>query len=404
MSYHNLFCLVILNHFIKKQKISEINGINSIDDKLIYKQLYQESPDLYRTINADGIIIKCNKAYANHLGYSIKQVIGQSIFDHVPNEGTKAMRSSFEKWKRTGQVENMQVIFKKKDGTTFPALISANDIYDKKGKVIGSNTVIHDITEIFQKNRTIIEHQNKIKKQYTELKKLNILKDEFLTMITHELKTPLVPIKGYVDMLLSKRLGQLNDMQREKLGIVKLSTETLLKLVADLLDAQKIELGQLKMTKGIHDLAGIIDTAVIKMKEEVEKNGMLITTDLQRKLFCLCDQIRIEQVITNLFTNAIKFSTKKQGRISVKLISSSGNAKIIIKDNGIGIVKNNLKKVFVKFYQIDTSTTREYGGTGLGLTVCKGLIESHGGKIWAKSEGRNKGTEIHILLPISKDL
>ena len=83
-------------------------------------------------------------------------------------------------------------------------------------------------------------------------------------------------------------------------------------------------------------------------------------------------------------------------------IRDSDNGKIIVKDNGIGITRDKLEKIFVKFYQIDASSTREYGGTGLGLSVCKGIIEAHGGKIWAESDGTNKGAEIHILLPLAK--
>ncbi|TSA16451.1 MAG: ATP-binding protein, partial [Nitrosopumilales archaeon] len=113
----------------------------------------------------------------------------------------------------------------------------------------------------------------------------------------------------------------------------------------------------------------------------------------------VCDRCRIEQVLANLIANSLDFVPKQTGRIHLSLISDNGHAKIIVKDNGIGIIKESIGKIFVKFYQVDTTSTRQHGGTGLGLVVCKGIVENHGGKIWAESDGEGKGTTIHIKLP-----
>jgi PAS domain S-box-containing protein len=366
-----------------------------------YMDLYEQSPDLYRTINTDGTILDCNNAYAERLGYSKDEIIGKTIFDHSSEKNLQDIKDSFETWKKVGNVRNKEIWLKCKDGTVFPGLISANNLYDDD-KLIGSNTVIKDITEIYEYRKELEESRNKIQLQIIELQKLDIAKDGFLAMITHELKTPLVPIKSYMDIILAEKLGPLTDVQKERLSIMQSSTEYLLKLVTDLLDAQKIELGQLKLTKDAHNLSEIINKTIEKMSGEITKRSMLIEKNIQNDLFCLCDPIRIEQVLTNLLVNAMKFSLDGSGKILVKLYSESDHGRILVKDNGIGIISDKLEKIFVKFYQIDSSSTREYGGTGLGLSVCKGLIESHGGKIWAESEGTNKGAEIHILLPLIK--
>ena len=364
-----------------------------------YRSLYENSPDLYRTIDTEGIILDCNKSYADALGYSKEEIVGMAIFNHVADDSLVALRNSFETWKETGHVSSREVWMRRKDGTTFPASLSATNLYDEDGKLIGSNTTIRDITEIYESRKKVEDNEKRIKEQFEELKKLDLLKDEFLAMVTHELKTPLVPIKGYVDMLLSEHIGPLNAAQRQKLEVVKNSTHCLLKIVYDLLEVQKIELGQLKLTKEMHDLSKIINDSIEKMKPDANRYGITITTDLCSGL-CLCDSMRIEQIITNLLTNAIKFSPKGSGKIHVKLFREDNtHARIIVKDNGVGIEKDKLNKIFLKFYQIDTSNTREFGGTGLGLAICKGIIENHGGKIWAESEGRDKGTEIHIDLP-----
>ncbi len=219
-------------------------------------------------------------------------------------------------------------------------------------------------------------------------------------MITHELKAPLVPIIGYIDILLSQKLGTINETQKEKLEIIRTSTRFLLKITSDLLDAQKIELGQLAMVKNPHYLSQIIKDVLARIRPDLESIGIMVNTDLQEDISCLCDNTRIEQVLINLISNAMDFCPKKNGEINIKLrLEDNTHARISVIDNGIGISKSKLDKIFVKFYQIDTSSTREHGGTGLGLSVCKGIIENHGGKIWAESEVNN-GTQIHILLPV----
>ena len=372
-----------------------------ITESYKYRDFYDNSPDLFRTIDVDGIILDCNKSYAESLGYSKQEIIGKSIFEHVADVSLDALHRSFETWKKTGHVSSREIWMKRNDGTTFLALLSATSLYSKDGKLIGSNTAIKDISEIYEARKKLEESEMRIKEQLAELKKLDLLKDEFLAMITHELKTPLVPIKGYVDMLLSEHLGTLTGAQRQKLEIVKNSTQCLLKLVYDLLDVQKIELGKLKLTKEVHDISKIIRDAIEKMRIDANHYSITITADLCCSLYCLCDNMRIEQVLTNLLTNALKFSPKGIGKIHVELsIEDDNHAKIIIKDNGVGIQKDKLDKIFMKFYQVDTSNTREVGGTGLGLAICKGIIENHGGKIWAQSEGYGRGAEIHILLPL----
>jgi signal transduction histidine kinase len=246
--------------------------------------------------------------------------------------------------------------------------------------------------------KTIIDLEREL---YEKLRKADVIKEEFLAMITHELKTPLVPIIGYVDILLSQKWGKINETQKEKLEIIKTSSKFLLKMISDLLDAQKIELGQLALVKNPHYLSQIIKDVLARMQPDLESHGIMVTTDLQENISCLCDDMRLQQVLINLISNAMDFCPKKNGEINIKLkFEDNTHAKISIIDNGIGIPKSKLDKIFVKFYQIDSSSTREHGGTGLGLVVCKGIIESHGGKIWAESKETNSGTQIHILLPI----
>lgn len=381
---------------IRKTKSKE----NKIKDIIDYKKIYENSPILKRTIDKNGIIISCNTSYAKQLGYTKKQIIGKSIFDHTAQASIRELKSELKQWKKTHEITNKEIWLKRKNGKIFPTLLSGTSVYDVKGKLIGRTASMIDLSEIYRVRERIRAKEELVSKQLEDLKKLNLIKDEFMAMITHELKTPLAPIKGYADILLSEALGPLNPTQKERLEIIRSSSNSLLKLISDILDSQKIELGQLVLHKEIHSLSQIISESIDRMKPSAEKKEVVIATDLMSALFCYCDKVRIQQVLTNLLANSLDFVPKQSGTILIKSYRDGNMAKIIVKDNGVGIAKSDLEQIFVKFYQVDTKATREHGGTGLGLSVCKGIIENHGGKIWAESEGKGKGTSVHILLPI----
>src|SRR5579872_477829 len=263
-----------------EKKLKKSIGIITYNERK-YKSLYEDSPLLLRTINKRGIIIDCNELYAKSLGYLKKDVRGRSIFAHTAKRSLDDLKKSFNAWKCKGIVKNREIWLKKKDGTTFPTLLSASNLYGKNGKLIGSNTAIRPITEIYEAQKKLKENEAHIKEQFEKLKELDKSKDEFLAMITHELKTPLVPIKGYVDILLSENLGPLNNQQKERMQIIKSSTNSLLKLVSDLLDVQKIELGQLKLNKKMYNLSQIIHEVINQIKPTVDRKGITIILDLK---------------------------------------------------------------------------------------------------------------------------
>lgn len=389
---------------ITKQKDLEKrlkDAIKFISETQLHRNVYEKSPDLFRTTNFDGIIMDCNKSYAEHFGYSKDEVIGSSIFDFVDEENINRMRKIFEEWKKTGNVINKEIILKKKDGNTFPAILSATNLYNDKNEFVGSNTIIKDISEIYEARKKIDENKEKMQRQLEVIKKLTKTKDEFTSMITHELKTPLVPIISFVDLLLSKRFGAINEEQKKRLEIVKSNAHTLESIVSDFFDIMNIELHQLKLNKRVYDLSEIIKNVVTNMGPAAEKRNISITTDLQENISCFCDKNRMIQVLTNLIINAIEHS-KSNGNIHIKLDSDNSYAHTVVKDDGEGIPIDQLEKIFGKFYQADTSLAREHGGGGLGLAVCNGIIEGHNGKIWAESEGKDMGSEIHILLSLTK--
>lgn len=239
-----------------------------------------------------------------------------------------------------------------------------------------------------------------IKQKEEEARRTDIAKDEFLSMITHELKTPLVPIQGYVDIILGEHLGKLTDEQKERLQVIKSSTISLLHLISDLLDAQKLELGKLIIKKENHNIKDTISKAIETLQPDADEKQIKLLSRFEKDLSFPHDSERIIQVLTNLIKNSLKAVKPKTGIIEIFVENLDSKIKISVKDNGVGIPEDKQKDLFKKFYQVDTSLTREVGGSGLGLAICKGVVEEHGGKIMVESS-TGAGSTFSFTLPIT---
>lgn len=236
-----------------------------------------------------------------------------------------------------------------------------------------------------------------IKQKELEAKKMDIAKDEFLAMITHELKTPLVPIQGYADLLLSEHLGKLTTIQKERLTIIKDSATSLLDIISDLLDVQKLELGQLRLMKENISIKKSIEKAIESFKPKVIQDEIKLALN-SPDIIVTHDPERIAQVISNLIKNSITAVKPKTGAIQVNVEELPTEVKISVNDNGTGIPIDKQKDLFTKFYQVDTTLTRERAGSGLGLAICKGIVKNHGGKIWVESTP-NVGSTFIFTIP-----
>jgi len=371
-------------------------------EKINYETLYEESPVLYRTIDRNGIIINCNKTYAKSLGYSKDELIGTSIFMTTDENDLDVMKNSFETWRDTGNVRNREVWLKRKDGSKFPTLITAGNIYDKNGNLIGSNTVIKDITKLYE-SRKKAEKSLVMEIQLKELKKLERLKNEFASMITHELKTPLAAIKGHCDIL--KELSSNHNLTIDEVDSVNeidQSATRLDRLIGDVLDAQKLEMDRMNFSYQTFDLKEFMMDVEGSFAKILEEKQLKIVNHTKEKLNVYSDKYRIRQVIDNLILNAADFVPPKTGLIEIGVKHKQDKVEFYVKDNGSGIPTEMHPIMFKKFYQVDTSPTRKHPGTGLGLVVCKGIVERLGGKIWFQT-GTDKGTTFSFTIPMKSE-
>jgi len=251
--------------------------------------------------------------------------------------------------------------------------------------------------EVGKKTEDLRSSNMELASANTRLLELDRLKSEFVSIVSHELKTPLTSIKLSVDVLKSLSGSEKDIRTREQmLRIIYRNIERQKRLVSDLLDISRIETGNLKLSLEPVDLYEIILESVESMRKIAEGIGIPIHLDLQgESLRITGDYDRLVQVFVNLIGNALKFT--KEGEIRVQVRMVAGHPEIRVKDTGIGIPPDELDRIFGKFHQVDSGLTREVGGTGLGLAICKGIIEAHGGSIMAESEVGRGSTFVIVL-------
>lgn len=228
-------------------------------------------------------------------------------------------------------------------------------------------------------------------------------KEEFATMVTHELKTPLVTINGYSEMLKERGiLGDLNSEQEDAINRIYASSKKLENLIGDILVAQKLDLNKMNFNKVDFDVGEFMNNIVQTYSSVIKDKQIQFKNIITESLMIKTDKDRLSQVFDNLIRNSIDFVPSVGGEIEIGAKSKNDHIEFFVKDNGIGIPKDKQANLFKKFYQIDSSLKRQHGGTGLGLVICKGIVEGLGGKIWLESEP-GKGTIVYFSMPKGLD-
>ena len=253
----------------------------------------------------------------------------------------------------------------------------------------------------FQSQRRITKELEKasllLTQKAKQLRQADIAKDEFAAMVTHELKTPLVPIIGYCKMLKkSSMLGNLNSEQQEAVESIDRNAKQLEKLIGDILDTRKLDIDKMKFEIEGFSVREFLSNLDSSYKKTMSEKGIkfMINSKIQDAVI-KSDKTRLQQVFDNLISNSAKFAPKQNGLIEIGVDKKNDRIIFYVKDNGIGIPKEKQGALFQKFYQVDTSDRRRAGGTGLGLAISKGIVEKLGGKIWVESDGKT-GTTFYI--------
>jgi len=266
------------------------------------------------------------------------------------------------------------------------------------------NAKLYSEVKSFNKKleKEVEERTKELREAYEELKKLDKAKSEFVSIASHQLRTPLTAVKGYISMILEGTYGKMPEKVKKPLENIYLYNERLIKLVNDLLNISRIEAGRMEMKLKRSSIEEIISSVVEELKNEAKNKGIYLKWEKAKKPLpkILIDKDKIRQVIMNIIDNAIRYTEKGGVTINLKSQISSQSIRIIVKDTGMGLTKYELSKMFESFSR-GTAGTRLYTeGVGLGLYVAKKFVWMHDGEIRAESKGKGKGSTFYIELPI----
>lgn len=434
---------ISISFLIKKNKIVRSIGIarDISKRKGVERELEKEKSLLYALMDnipdsiyfkdQDSKFIAINKAKAKKLKLRTpSEAQGKTDFDFYKDQLAKPAYADerniiSSKKPLISKVEKIV----KPDGSLRWVSATKAPVKSKDGKVTGIVGISRDITrekiaedelrkardelesrvqertkELIKTNRELADEIRKRKKEETKLrqaierqKQLEKIKTEFLSVTSHELKTPITPMKAQLQMLLAGYFGKLTSEEKASIDIVLRNTENLDVLISDILDISKIESGNMKFMMSKADIGKVIKNVIetIKYKSD-EKNVQLVVETDKIKRFTM-DKNRIRQVLLNLINNAIKF-TDTNGKIKISMHNQGNGCLIKVQDSGVGIPKSVQKDIFNPFIQVDSSRSRNHEGTGLGLAICRGIVEQHQGKIWVESK-MHKGSTFFVFLP-----
>jgi PAS domain S-box-containing protein len=403
-------------------------GLFIISPATLAQNIIETMPDMLVFADIDKRIKLVNKAFRENMGYKDEEIVGQpcSLF-HADEAAHQQMHQLIA---RQGVVTRQKVALKRKDGGELPFNISAMLIRDPLGEAIGSIVIYHDIsaeqkiltdeqalvaelTKTKERMLSLLEDTNasrdeaktkaeELARALEDLKSIDKMKTEFLSVISHELRTPLTPIRGYLDMIISGNMGALTDSQRKALQIILKENIHLQSLIDSVLDVSRMERGGLAvLDKKPILLQALLADLAEALKPEYAAREVRLEVNLPTDFPTIVgDANKLHRLLTNLLGNALKF-TPKNGLVKVSGRAAEDKVTIEVSDNGIGVNKEHLPKLFTKFYQVDSSYTRTAGGVGLGLAIAKDIVTAHGGEIRAESPGLGQGTKVIFTLPIA---
>jgi signal transduction histidine kinase len=267
-------------------------------------------------------------------------------------------------------------------------------------KLVGQ--LVNFTYRLFETQNSLVHVSQEVYKANSELHKVNKLKDDFVSIASHELRTPMTAIRSYAWMALHRSDVPLSDKLKRYLERTLISTERLINLVNDMLNVSRIESGRIEIAPTAFDLSNLIGEVLIEIDAKAKEKGLTVTHQANTIPKMFADENKVHQILLNLLGNSLKF-TPTGGTISISYQSDGQNISVSVKDSGIGISTDDLNRLFKKFSRLDNSyvATASTGGTGLGLFICKSLIDLMKGTINVQSAGENQGTTFTFTLPVA---
>jgi PAS domain S-box-containing protein len=377
--------------------------------------LIEASLDPLVTISPEGKITDMNHATVNITGITREKLTGTDFFDYF-TEPQKA-REVYQEVFANGSVADYPLTVRHKDGKLTDVLFNGSVYKDDRGKVIGVVVVARDITDqkriatelteaiVFAELATQLAEEAKLKAENATRIAENAVKakQQFLSNMSHEIRTPMNAIIGFTKVLLKTNLSA---KQKEYLTSIKMSGDALIVLINDILDLAKVDAGKMTFEQIPFKLSQSISAMLHLFETKIQEKNLTLIKQYDDRIpeVLVGDPVRLHQIILNLVSNAVKFTSKGKISVTVKLVSEDDEKVTIqfsISDTGIGIAKDKMDKIFENFQQASSGTARLYGGTGLGLAIVKQLVEPQHGTISVKSK-IDVGSTFSFVLPFQK--
>lgn len=382
---NEIYYIYLIKNITKRVKLEK----KLISNKNSYMKLLELLP-IGVMIHTNNKFNSGNKAQERILGIEdINALTNKDIMDMIHKDYKQMYREMYYTTFTTGKTTDLQEIkMIRQDGTVIEVeMVMMTLCYE------GDKSVVVLTQEITEKKKAEID---KLKLQ--ETLKYDKLKTEFISNVSHELKTPLNIILSTVQLLQYNYKNCEDEQLIRYLNLTKINSYRLLRLINNLIDGTRIDVGNLKMNFGNYNIVKIVEDITMEAVEYVESKGLTITfdTDVEEKIIGV-DKDNIERIMLNLLSNAVKFS-KAKGKIEVQIIDEGEIVKIKVRDDGKGISKEDQAKIFDKFVQVEQLFTRSHEGSGVGLSLVKSIVENHGGSIYVISE-LGVGSEFTVELP-----
>ncbi len=360
--------------------------------------IVDSSEDAIISKTLDGTITSWNAAAELMFGYKAHEAVGKPILMLFPPNLVDEEAKIIDQIRRGEPIRHYQTVRLRKDGTQIHLSMSISPIRDTQGKVVGAAKIARDISQQIQQQQereALLESERAAR---SEAERSNLLKDEFLATLSHELRTPLNAILGWSQLLSAQHDAADLD---EGLKAIQRNARAQTQLIEDLLDMSRIVSGKVRLDVQWTGLPSVIDAAIESVRPSADAKGIRLRKILDPHAGPVSgDPTRLQQIVWNLLSNAIKF-TPKGGKVDVLLERVNSHLEITVHDSGIGIKPEFLSVIFDRFRQVDSSTTRVFGGLGLGLSIVKHLVELHGGTVRAKSPGEGQGSTFIVALPLA---
>jgi PAS domain S-box-containing protein len=338
----------------------------------LYRLISQVKDYAIFMLDPDGLVATWNEGAERIKGFKSEEIIGQHFSKFYLEDDVKAGKPQAE-LQRTRELGNFEDSGwrKRKDGTQFFANVIFTALKDESGNILGFSKVTRDVTER--------------KKSDDALKRLMEQREDFVATLTHDLKTPVLAANRAMKIMLEGDFGQVSDEQASVLQTILDSNNAMYSLVTTLLDVYRYDSGAKQLSVSLHDLSAAIDNLVKELRPFAQSREITIENLLPPVLApVVCDLEEIRRVVQNLLDNALKY-TQAGGHVMVQLEQSPGTTTVLVRDNGKGISNADKDKLFQRFWA-PAASGRNYASTGLGLYLCRKIVELHGGRIWCESQ------------------